>query len=147
PARYCASPQSGCESSWRTSISTSPGASRRSARSAVEISVVYIGLRSAGLLATSSARGEMRNQLAAQDLVEVLHSVFHRRLIRTLFAAAGAVERVAAGVHPLGNLVVFARSLQVRGLLGVYELAFEERDVLGIVELDDVGGAVYRARD
>ena len=54
----------------------------------------------------------------------------------------GRVERAAAGVHPLGDLVVLLRGLDVRRLLGLDELALEQRDLLGIVELDDVERAV-----
>ena len=40
------------------------------------------------------------------------------------------------------DLVVFRRGLDVRRLLGLDEFALEQRDLLGIVELDDVGGLV-----
>ena len=55
-----------------------------------------------------------------------------------IFAAARPVQRAAAGVHALGDLVVLLRRLEVRRLLGLDELALEQRDLLGVVELDDV---------
>ena len=58
-----------------------------------------------------------------------------------------AVKREAAGVHPLGDLVVLDRGFHVRRLLGLDELALEQRDVLGVVELDDVGRPVDAAGD
>jgi hypothetical protein len=47
-------------------------------------------------------------------------------------------NNVAPGVHPLGDLVVFARRLAIGRLLGRDELRLEQRDVLRIVILDDV---------
>src|SRR6266536_6391161 len=100
------------------------------------------GLRRGWLLAWCDVRVE----LAAEELVEVLHSVLHRRLVGSFLAAAHLVERAATRVHPLGDLVVLRRRLEVRRLLGRDEFPFEEGNVLGIVELDDVGRAVGRTR-
>ena len=82
----------------------------------------------------------------AIELVEVPHAVFHRRLVGPDFAAALRDQRAAAGVHPLGDLVVLLRGLAIRRLFGFDELALEQRDLFGIVELDDVERACRRPR-
>ena len=48
------------------------------------------------------------------------------------------MQEPAAFVHALGDLVVLDGRLHVGGLLGLDELALEQRDLLGVVELDDV---------
>src|SRR5690349_21043960 len=81
---------------------------------------------------------DRRLDLAPVPLVEVLHAVFHRRLVRPDLAAALREERLAAGVHALGDLVVFLRRFAVRRLLGVDELALFEREFV------DAEQAAYR---
>ena len=80
-------------------------------------------------------------QLAVQPLVEVHLGVFHRRLVGAGVVLALLVERAAAAVEALADLVVLDRGLDVRRLLRLDELALEEDDLLGVVELDHVGGA------
>ena len=86
-------------------------------------------------------------ELAPEELVEVLHAVLHRRLVRTLVAAPLPVQGGAPGVDPQRDLVVLVSGFEVRSLLGFDELALEEGDLLRIIELDDVGCPVDRARD
>src|SRR5258708_39719866 len=69
-----------------------------------------------------------------------IYPVFHGGLVRTDFVLAALPQRAPAAVHALGDLVVLDRGFPVGGLLGFDELALEQDDVLGIVELDDVGG-------
>ena len=56
-------------------------------------------------------------------------------------------KRAPARLHAFADFVVFGRGFQVRRLLGFDELALEQRDFLGIVELDDVGRPVHAVRD
>src|SRR5688500_2950653 len=57
------------------------------------------------------------------------------------------VERARAAVKALADFVVLDRRLDVGRLLRLDDLALEERDLLGIVELHHVGRARGRARD
>src|SRR5437868_6245157 len=50
---------------------------------------------------------------AAIPLMEVLHAVFHRRLIRAGFAHAAPEQRLAPGIHALGDLVVFRAGFHI----------------------------------
>ena len=79
--------------------------------------------------------------------MKVLHAVFHRRLVGPDLVLAGPVQRAPALVHALGDFVVLRGSFHIRGLFGLDELALEQCDVLGIVELDDIGRAVDGARE
>ena len=79
--------------------------------------------------------------------MELLHPVFHRRLVRPDLVSSRVVERAPARIHPFGDLVVLGCSFHVRGLLRVDELALEQSDVLGLVELHDVGGPLDTARE
>ena len=56
-------------------------------------------------------------------------------------------QRAATRIHPLGDLVVFLRGLVIRRLFGFDEFALEERNVLGVVELDHVERAIDRLRN
>ena len=71
-------------------------------------------------------------------LVELLHAVLHRALVRPQVVLAALEEGAPPGVHSQRDLVVFCAGFPVGGLLGLDELALEGVDVLGIVELDDV---------
>ncbi|MOA23046.1 hypothetical protein D3C78_1436460 [compost metagenome] len=80
----------------------------------------------------------MFTHLPTIELVEVLHAVFHRRLIRAGLVHAAQHQGLAAGVHAFGDLIVFDGRFHVGGALGFDEFAFERRDFLGVVELDNV---------
>ena len=67
------------------------------------------------------------SELAVQPLVEVHLGVFHRRLVGAGVVEALLVERAAAAVQALADLVVLDRGLDVRRLLRLDELALEER--------------------
>src|SRR5438105_4100081 len=82
-----------------------------------------------------------------QPLVEVHLGIFHRRLVRTGIVQSFLVQRAPAAVHALAQDVVLDRGLRVRRLLRLDELALEQRDLLGIVELHHVGRAPRRTRD
>src|SRR5678816_993158 len=125
-SRYCASPSSGLARSWRQSKRRH--CPRCAARSAVETSVLDA-------------------KAAVQVLVEVHLGIFHRRLVRAGVVLALLPERAAAAIEPLADLVVLERGLDVCRLLRLDELALEGDDFLGVIELDDVGGAGRRARD
>src|SRR5688572_1771272 len=84
-------------------------------------------------------------ELAADELVEVDHAVFHRALVGTMLLPAVGDERPAALGHAHADLLVLERGLVVGPLLGLDELGLEERDLLGVVELDHVA-ARLRAR-
>ncbi|KGX49629.1 hypothetical protein Y025_5569 [Burkholderia pseudomallei TSV32] len=88
-----------------------------------------------------------RAELPAQELVEVLHAVFHRALIRADLRFAALHQRAAAGVHAPCDLVVLDRGLHIGGALRLDELALEQRDFLGVVELDDVRRLLRAARN
>src|SRR6185436_20602449 len=64
-------------------------------------------------------------------LVELLHAVFHRALVRAGVVVAALDERPPAGVHAQRDLVVLGARLPIRRLLGLDELALEGVDVLG----------------
>src|SRR5688572_24013141 len=119
PSLYCCSPSSGLARSWRQS--NTRHLTRLSASSPVETSV--------------------------EPLMEMHLRVFHRRLVGAGVVEALLVERAPAAVQALADLVVLDRGLYVSGLLRVDEVALEEHDLLGIVELHHVGGARRRARD
>jgi hypothetical protein len=57
-----------------------------------------------------------------------------------------AAQGLAAGVHALGDLVVFDAGFHVGGLLRLDELALEGGDFLGVVELHHVHGFVVGLR-
>src|ERR1041385_8653927 len=123
-SRYWRSPRSGCASSCRQSkMRQSP---RCAASSAVETSV-------------------LNAKLAMQPFVEVQFGIFHGRLVGAGVVHALLVERAAAAIKPLADLIVLERGLDVGGLLRIDELALEARDFFRIVELDHVGGARRRA--
>jgi hypothetical protein len=61
----------------------------------------------------------------AVPLVEVLHAVFHRALVRADLVVAALHQGLAAGVHAQGDLVVLDAGLHVGGLLRLDELALE----------------------
>src|SRR5687767_4479577 len=113
PSRYCCSPRSGLARSWRQSKTRQRG--RFCSNSPVETSV--------------------------EPLMEMNLRLFHRRLVRAGVVETLLVERAPAAVQAQADLVVLDRGLDVSGLLRLDELALEEHDLLGIVELDHVGGA------
>src|SRR5688572_29150133 len=119
PSRYWCSPSSGLAKSWRQS--NTRHLAKFAASSAVDTSV--------------------------EPFMEVDLRVFHRRLVRAGVIQPLLVERAPAAVQALADLVVLERGLDVGRLLRVDELALEQHDFLGVVELDDVGGAGRRARD
>src|SRR4051812_9486383 len=65
-------------------------------------------------------------------LVELLHAVFHRALVRTEVVVAALEEGAAAGVHAQGDLVVLGAGFPVCRLLCLDEFALEGVDVLRI---------------
>ena len=85
--------------------------------------------------------------LPAHELVEVHHAVFHRRLVRPVLlaplepAARGGPASCASQISSSST-----RRLVVGLLLGLHELALEERDLLGVVELDHVAALLRAAR-
>src|SRR5688572_14736420 len=119
PLRYCCSPSAGWARSWRQSKTRH--LTRLAASSPVETSV--------------------------EPLMEMHLRVFHRRLVGAGVVLTRLVERPAAAVEAPADLVVLERGLDVGSLLRLDEFALEQRDLLGVVELDDVGGARRRARD
>ncbi len=82
-----------------------------------------------------------------QEFVEVLHARFHRALIRPDLRFAARHQRAPSGVHAFGDLVVFAGGFHVRGAFRFDELALEERNFLGVVELDDIRGLLRAAAE
>src|SRR5690606_6322756 len=76
--------------------------------------------------------------VAAVELVEVLHAVLHRTLVRAGLVHPAREQRGAPGVHPAGNLVVLDAGFHIGGALGLDEVGLEQGDLLRIVELDDV---------
>src|ERR1700679_488828 len=73
-----------------------------------------------------------------QEFVEVLHSRLHRALIRPDLRFTAIHQRAPARIHALGDFVVFARGLEIRGPLSLDEFALEQRDFLRIIKLDDI---------
>src|SRR3954462_7237625 len=72
-----------------------------------------------------SADGPARAHRVAVPLVEVLHAVFHRALVRADFVLAALHQRQPAGVHAQRDLVVLDTGFHVRGLLGLDEPTLE----------------------
>src|SRR4029450_10619297 len=66
----------------------------------------FKGVSSKGRGGRGLARWDVYAELPGEDLVEVLHAVLHRRLVRPFLAAAHPVQRAPTRVHPLGNLVI-----------------------------------------
>src|SRR5690606_18012441 len=66
---------------------------------------------------------------ASIPFVEVLHAVFHGRLVRAHFIASSHHQGSPAGVHTFSDLIVFDRRFHVGGLLGLDEFALEGRYV------------------
>src|SRR5438034_9498678 len=87
---------------------------------------------------------DVRFQLAPIELMKMTHAVFHRRLIGPDFAPALGDQRHAAGIHPLGDLVVFLRGLVIGRLFRFDKLALEQCDFLWIVALDHIERPVVR---
>ena len=79
--------------------------------------------------------------------MEMLHAVFHRRLVGADLIDALLHQRPASGVHAQRDLVVFPGRFPVGGLFGVDEIAFEQHDLFRIIKLDDVGGDLRPARN
>jgi hypothetical protein len=78
--------------------------------------------------------------------VEVLHAVFHGRLVRAGFVVAALHQGQTAGVHAFADFVVFDGGFHIGRALRLDELGFEGGDFLGVVELDDVQGFLRAAR-
>ena len=74
--------------------------------------------------------------------MEVLHAIFHRRLVGTRLGKTAAQQRPPPAIHALGDVVVLDRGLHVRGLLGLDEFTLEGDDLLGVVKLDNVQRAI-----
>jgi hypothetical protein len=74
----------------------------------------------------------------AVPLVEVLHAVFHRALVGADLVVAALVQRLAACVHALRDLVVLDAGLHVGRALRLHETGLEGGDLLGVVELHHV---------
>ena len=72
--------------------------------------------------------------------MEVLHAVFHRRLVRANLVGATLHQSQTARVHAFANFVVFDRGFHVGCTLRFDKLALEECDLLGIVELNYIEG-------
>src|SRR5688572_26999148 len=89
----------------------------------------------------------MRLELPPDELVEVLHAVFERRLIRPAFVESLLHERAAAGGHARNDFSVFDSGLPVCRLFGFDEFTLEKRDIFGIVELDYVRTRFRSARN
>src|SRR3569833_179845 len=89
---------------------------------------------------------EMRPDLAPQEGMEMHHAVFQRRLVRPGLGNTLLVQRAPPLVHTLADILVLHRGLKVCGLLGLDEGTLEQGDVLGIVELDDVGARLDPGR-
>src|SRR5687768_5375877 len=119
PSLYCCSPRSGLARSWRQSKTRHFW--KLAARSPVETSV--------------------------EPFMKMHLRIFHWRLVRAGVVEALLVEGAPPAVQAQADLVVLDRGLDVCGLLRVDELALEERDLLGVVKLDHVGGASGRAWD
>src|SRR2546423_15403080 len=77
----------------------------------------------------------------------MLHAIFHRRLIWPRFVASELIERAAAGIHAERDVVILGRRFHVCRLLRLAELALEKRNILGVIEFDDVARLVDAARD
>src|SRR5688572_11225385 len=58
---------------------------------------------------------------AAVPGVELLHAVFHRRLVRARLVVTTLVQGLAARIHTQRDLVVLDAGLEVRGLLSLDE--------------------------
>src|SRR5450631_2487220 len=82
---------------------------------------------------------QVRFEFPPDKFVELLHAVFHRRLIRPELVATALPQRAPARFHPFADLVVFGGGFQVGGLFGIDELALEQGNLLRVVELNDVG--------
>ena len=79
--------------------------------------------------------------------MEVLHAIFHRRLVWPDLIETLQHQGAPTGIHAQRDLVVFLRRFSVRSLLGGDELALEQHDFFGVIELDHVGGRLRPARN
>ena len=75
------------------------------------------------------------------------HAVFVRGMVRPAVVLALGMQGLAAAMEPGADLGVLGGGLHVRRLVRLDQSALEERDLLRIVELEDVGGVLRRARD
>jgi hypothetical protein len=88
---------------------------------------------------------QVRLYFATHEFVEMLHSVLERRLVGPRFDETLLHEGAASLRHAIDDLGVFDCGLAVGCLLGLYELALEERDLFRVVELDHVGAGLRTA--
>src|SRR4051794_21905309 len=58
-------------------------------------------------------------------LVELLHAIFHRALVRTDFVVAALEQRFASSIHAQRDLIIFNAGLQIRRAMGFDKLALE----------------------
>ena len=75
----------------------------------------------------------MHVHFAPVELVEVLHSVLHRRLVWTDLAAALREQRPAPRIHPFGDLVVLFGGFPVCGLLGLDDSEMAKLTAAGVI--------------
>src|SRR5690606_23879234 len=139
PTDQAAGPLSGSVRSCRQSTTTQ--SSRRAANSSALISVVQ-GMGESPLRSPATGSGRRgvigrsdRPQAAAQELVEVLHAVFHGALVRPRVVVAAIEQHPPARVHAQRDLVVLDGRLHVGGALDFDELALEQRDLFRVIEL------------
>ena len=95
------------------------------------------------MTACSRSSGSLRSysfaspdHCGAIELVEVLHAIFHRRLIGADFVAALRIQRACRPASMRSrDFVVLVRRLHIGGLLGFDKLALEQGDLFRIVKL------------
>ena len=65
--------------------------------------------------------------MAVVPLMEMLHAVFHRALVRAELVVAALHQCQSALVHAFSDFIVFHASFHVGGALGFDEIAFAVR--------------------
>ena len=73
----------------------------------------------------------------------MLHAVFHRALVGPDLVVAALQQGAPAGVHALGNLVIFQAGFHVGGLLCLDKFALEGGNFFRVIKLDLVQRLVH----
>src|SRR5258706_4623675 len=109
------------------------------ARSATEISVVYIIAAGRRRELGQPKPLKMWLNSGAHEFVEMNHSVLHRGLVGAELIATLLVECTAAFRHAHADFLIFPRRFGIGLLLRLDEFPLEQYDIFRIIEFDDVG--------